>query len=580
MSSARLPGAQVLLVALALLAATPSAFAIKIAYTVGGDGPGICDAANIPAAIALAKANPPHVVHVTRSTAYSAQAITIDSQDLLIVGGFTSCSDFSEPSVHTTISGAGNGGQSVFTVTGISHVTLSHLTISDAPSPLKGGGINVLGAGSLDLADVTVSNNQATSGGGIYVSTSGGDETLTLNDNVLIQDNSAGSFGDGGGIYLAGTAHLLMSGSGTQVSTNHADSGFGGGIYAIGPAQADIGAPGIGTHGAIYNNTADSGAGIFIEGGGSAGLAASVTLFTTDPAHPVFLDSNVSFGSGSALFVNTNGAPAIACLFDVRISGNSAPIGSVLSSSGQVYMNTNPGGVCNSAALAAAVRCTPGPGCNEISGNTDSNPQQGVGLISTNGGTLQMDRVIFRGLNTSVHAIASDGQSMPLVSNCLISGNHFSQELIDVTGSDFTLDGCTVANNTVDSHFLFKVETGNAHHFVLTNSIIAEAANYKTFNNAGGDGILEAHYDLLSDTSTVSQGDHFFYADPQFLDADYHLQPTSPAIDFAPAAGGVDVDGNPRDVVVYDDITPRDIGAQEYQIGVPDRFFADGFERL
>jgi len=32
--------------------------------------------------------------------------------------------------------------------------------------------------------------------------------------------------------------------------------------------------------------------------------------------------------------------------------------------------------------------------------------------------------------------------------------------------------------------------------------------------------------------------------------------------------------------VVYDDITPRDIGAQEYQIGVADRFFADGFERL
>jgi hypothetical protein len=247
-------------------------------------------------------------------------------------------------------------------------------------------------------------------------------------------------------------------------------------------------------------------------------------------------------------------------------------------------MNTNPGGVCDSAAMTAAVRCTPGPGCNEISGNVDSN---GLGIMVLGGGILQVDRVIFRGLDTSEYAIYSDGIAAR-VSNCLISGNHFSQGLIaNVGGRDFTLDGCTTADNAVDSGFLFLSEFGdpnNPNHFVLTNSVIYEAANISTFINAdaNGDGILEADYDLLSDTSTVSAGSHYFSADPQFVDpasGDYHLQPTSLAIDFASAAGGLDLDGNPRDVVVYDDVTPRDLGAYEYQNGTVDRMFSDGFDR-
>jgi hypothetical protein len=594
MSSTRLPGAHVLLVALALLAATPSAFAIKFAWTVGAVGPGGCDFSTIQAAVDFAKNNPPHSVYITGTTYSPPTTVLIDNQDVTIFGGFTSCSTLFDSGVYTTISGASNGGQSVITITGTSHVTLGHLTISDGPSPLNGGGINFLGAGSLDLGDVTVSNNTAINGGGIGVNGSSGTATLTLGSNVLVLANTASGNGvgggGGGGIDLEGAAHLLMSGAGTQVSSNNGV--YGGGISVTGPAQADIGAPGIGSHGAIYNNTGSIGAGIYAAG--SAAGTATVTLFTTDSAHPVFLDSNSTTGYGGAIFLDASLGPAVACFFDMHISGNSAGDNSVVGNAGgQLYMNTNPGDVCSSAALAAAVRCTPGPGCNEISGNTDAdlqfpNANAEGGLINvSDGGILQANRVIFRGGNTAAYAIKSVGsQSAPRVSDCLISGNHFMRGLIYVSNGDFTLDGCTTANNTVNFGTSFESAFGdpnNPNHFILTNSVIAESAGYKTFiNDANGDGILQADYDLLSDTSTVSQGSHYFSADPQFVDpanGDYHLQPTSPAVDFAPAAGGVDLDGNPRDVVVYDDVTPRDIGAYEYQIGVPDRVFADGFDR-
>ncbi len=574
--------------ALALLGAAPSPFAAVTTYTVGGEKPPLCDFGTIQAAVdaaAAAGGGKPFNIHVATDAAYISQAISIDNLNLNIVGGFANCGGSITPGAHTTISGAGNFGYSVILITGTSNVTLQNLTITGGGGA-RGGGIDFEGNGTLTLADSTVSNNNAGFGGGIRVAGGGGTATLALNANVLIQDNSAVVYG--GGIFLVGTAHLLMSGSGTQVSSNHADEGpdgFGGGIFMAGPAQADIGAPGIGSHGAIYNNTAVYGAGIYVQG--YTAIPARVNLFTTDPAHPVFLDSNhANSGFGGALYLDARLGPAVACVFEARISANSALYSSaVYSDHGQLYMNTNPGGVCNSAALAATVRCTPGPGCNEISGNVDTGD---AGIMFLANGILQADRIIFRGANASAYAISSYyGASH--VSNCLISGNHFKYGLISNYGAgDFILDGCTTAGNAVDSGFVFDSESGdlsNPNHFVLTNSVIYESAGYKTFINvdANGDGILQADYDLLRDTSTVTQGSHYFSADPQFLDpanGDYHLQLTSPVIDFAPAAGGIDLDGSPRDVVVYDDVTPRDIGAYEYQIGMPDRVFADGFDRL
>jgi predicted outer membrane repeat protein len=540
MSSVRFLRMLALVGALALLGATPSAFASVNIYTVGTStaASGPCNFSTIKDAVDAAAAHPGlDRIYIATNATYSAEAIVIDNQDLNIVGGFKNCGDFLAPSVNTTISGAGNGGHSVLAISGTSNVSLQYLTITGGAGP-SGAGIDFAGNGSLDLSDVTISNNVAGMGGsgiggGIYVNGSNGAATLTLKDNVLIQNNSA--LEQGGGIYLKGTAHLLMSGTGTQVSSNQATGvvsghGQGGGIFVFGPARADISAPGIGAHGAIYNNSAGFGGGIYVQGGTAAADTGTLTLFTTDPAHPVFLDSNQASSYGGALAMGFSTGLAVACLFDMHISGNNSLNGSaVYSENGQLYLNSASNGACASAAMAAAVRCTPGPGCNEISHNSDIDAT--MYLVS---GILQADRVIIRGNNARYEIHAPFGMDSPShLSNCLIAGNTVLYNLINSYGSDFTLDGCTTADNTVDSGLLFSAaseDSNNPSHFVLTNSVISEAANYKTFTHSDGYGILEADYDLLSDTSTVTQGSHYFSADPQFVDpasGDYHLQPTS-----------------------------------------------------
>jgi hypothetical protein len=74
--------------------------------------------------------------------------------------------------------------------------------------------------------------------------------------------------------------------------------------------------------------------------------------------------------------------------------------------------------------------------------------------------------------------------------------------------------------------------------------------------------------------------------DATFVDAaarDYHLAFGSPGVDFAPAAGSVDLDGHPRDVdlvEVPNAFGPRDIGAYERQFGCAgaDTIFCNGFD--
>jgi hypothetical protein len=82
---------------------------------------------------------------------------------------------------------------------------------------------------------------------------------------------------------------------------------------------------------------------------------------------------------------------------------------------------------------------------------------------------------------------------------------------------------------------------------------------------------------------------HVVEGTPEFVDAtngDYHLVRTLPGVDMAPALGGLDLDGNSRDVDLPD--IPNgwgtmDVGAYEIQdrtnaCAAADTVFCDGFE--
>jgi hypothetical protein len=107
-------------------------------------------------------------------------------------------------------------------------------------------------------------------------------------------------------------------------------------------------------------------------------------------------------------------------------------------------------------------------------------------------------------------------------------------------------------------------------------------------NYAGPGGGLTASGVLATDTSTLPSAAGIDQGQPTYVDAanhDYHLQPTSSGVDFAPAKGGIDLDGNPRDVNlsgVQGNSTPRDIGAYErqnrFQCGTSDSIYCNGYE--
>src|SRR5690606_16615847 len=101
---------------------------------IAGTGNG-CTHATVQAAIDAAQTNPgPDTVRVTRTQAWNAQEVVINTnQELTVTGGFDACGT-SAPSGMTTLSGAGGNARQVFRITlptgGL--VRLQHLMIRDA----------------------------------------------------------------------------------------------------------------------------------------------------------------------------------------------------------------------------------------------------------------------------------------------------------------------------------------------------------------------------------------------------------------------------------------------------------------
>lgn len=166
------------------------------------------------------------------------------------------------------LNGAGAG--TVINANGIDRVfhivsgaaNLASLTISGGSTPGNGGGINVNSIATLTLNNVTLSNNTATDGGGLYnagngtlnnttfsantaISDGGGlrnDFALALN-NSTVSDNQAG--GNGGGLYNLNSSIAVLTLSNVTTANNRADSdgnssGAGGGVHSASPGTVNF----------------------------------------------------------------------------------------------------------------------------------------------------------------------------------------------------------------------------------------------------------------------------------------------------------------------------------------------------
>lgn len=594
--------------------ATQSASALKLAYTVGSDG--LCDYHDLNSAIAAVKQNPnPNRIFVAVNAGAPTSSIAIADVNLSIQGGFSNCGDMNEPSSHTTIDGSGNGGHSVFSITGNSNVTLYNLTITGGNAGgSDGGGIYFSGTGSLTLSATTVQINHASNGGGIEMDAQSGGASLFLGANVFVSGNVASASGDtsgGGGIRLTGPSTLTMNEDAAQIANNHADSGKGGGVLVIGPATAYLGSPGVGSAGAIYGNRAQ-------DGGGAAAVAtdgspASLFLFTTDPSRPGRISNNSAFGNGGAVYLKSysptfgDGTLGLLCGWGFRIDTNTASEGTAIYTQydgaiggdepALAYLSTDKTFLdtyCpNNLNANGAKQCTAAT-CNLVDTNNandignDNAPTAGATFYLNDDGGYECADFAGVKIQNNTGGYVFHGNGSLYGSAMLITNNHLQRELINLDGSAF-INSMTLANDEINSQYVISIGT----NLSFKDSIIDEEGT-KSLHFTGDSADLEIADILSNDTSTLPADSSIVQGDPMFFDlphGDYRLRATqsgstisaSPAIDFAPPISGDDRDVEDRpydqDELSIPNRSPgsvRDLGAYEMQ-PITDRIFADAF---
>ena len=611
MSSIKARVAAMGIATVAALAGTSDASAF-IVYKVGAAAD--CPYHTIQEAIDAAAANPGEdLVWIARDQSYTNQEIYIADQDVDITGGFDDCDDIDPGTDSTTIMGNGGGGAAVFTIRGASKVFLGNLSIVGAhrDGDASGGGIDYDGEGQVVTRYLGVSQNSAGYGGGINMKGEGAGAKLELLHDTIFIGNTAST--SGGGIRLEGNARLLAVEPSTFIAINHAPNGYGGGIEVLGPAQADIGSPGDGENGVIQSNDAQY-------GGGIAALAINayedplVRLFTVDPAHPVQIANNSASATGGGIYLkpqmgafpDTTMTNAVLCAYDFRIHDNVAQEGSAIYADedsdvtggnvgSSVALNTNPTfffrGVDTQPCVTpepptalGAVACAVDAPCNGIDDNIAEDlagsPTPGAAILVQTDGQLIADRFSLRG-NEGAHAIRLVDSYLGELGDCLLAQNATNELIYATGGYQLKIDSCTFAANVVSSGVVLYDDT---QFFEVTHSIIDQPGRV-AIDFLGNPDNMTLQYLLTNDTSGLS-GLDLISGSPTFVDpdaGDYHLQPDSLGVDYAPAAGGHDLDRRSRDVDLPDQpnaFGPRDLGAYEIQLSCssPDTVFCDGFD--
>jgi len=579
---------------------TPDGFAI---YTVGGDAN--CGYTSIQAAIDDARNHPGEdYVWIAQNRTYSTQHVVITDDDVIVEGGFPNCGTFTNGTDTTLVSGT--SGHSIFEIEGNSHVALWNLELTGATlrSDQKGGAIYFGGQGNLSLMNDWIHDNTAGYGGAFAVNPAGPTQVF-MQQNLIIGPNTA--LVQGGAIRIEGQTAVTSGWSagqppifiGGNVALGQGDTASGGGIQVVGPASFSGSAR-------IHDNRADYGGGIAVYAHDSD--AAAVNLYTTDAGTPVQVADNVAAQTGGGIYLKSasSGAPAAACLQDFSLAGNSAQNGAA------IYADVNSGigaavefnGTSTCLPPSGAVACNAGPGCNEMSDNlsqgTNGTATGGATVLIQSGGEFSGQRFAARrnhGGNLIQFAadagLTQYAQDFVDLHDCLLADNIASGNLVEASGghaqTQLAIRNCTIANNQVGGSVVVHADVNFA---TLTNSIFAQPGK-ASLSYPGPAGNLTAAYLLSNDTTTLGSGSGIEAGTPTFVDAgnqDYHLARNSRGVDYAPAQGGIDLDGATRTVDltdIPDDYGPMDLGPYEIQTQLPpmsctvaDTIFCNGFELL
>jgi predicted outer membrane repeat protein len=217
----------------------------------------------------------------------------------------------------------------LFAVAGGGSLTLENLALqggggNDGINAIWEEGGAIYNSGTLVLNDVTVQDNSAFVGGGIY---SNYGSVTTLEGGTIVQNNlafgSGGTADGGGGLYVSGG---VVNVTNATLDENNAETGGGGALYVYG-GNVSL------SNDTLKSNSAALGGGLFVNA--SMGPATVTLAYDT-------VESNTAtgkYGEGGGLYVYSGGATVTLSYDTVESNTATNSSGYKLNSGGGLYVS-------------------------------------------------------------------------------------------------------------------------------------------------------------------------------------------------------------------------------------------------
>ncbi len=532
--------------------------------------------------------------------------IELDDQDLILRGGFATCSDAEMNNQDymdlTEINGSATP-TNIIAITGDTTrrlIRLENLSLTGATvlNPTLGGAISVDQAElELQLLRVYISGNSGNTGGGMFISPGFGASQTNIDvfaQDLIIFNNS--SLNLGGGLYCTGSGSQITL-TGISTISNNIATTIGGGIYMRGHCKVSMYSE---SHSALIssfpgffnNNSAEEGGAINIR------HSASLYLFGQQ-----MCDSTNCLGSNDVpIFVQGN-------FSDNNNSGNESGGGIYLDGTGgsnQFYANGiwindnqaggNGGGVYVGSGSTFEIERRPGgcwqlDRCNLVINNRSGTAIGFGGGFYVNDGTMNLSHVYVEENRADFgSAIAANGENaLVTIENSVFddNGNGGTDGYSDFqifsasTGASLSIRHSTIAdNNAVNS--VFNVDPALGSSLSLSSSIVHDPSSGNLFGPVSGNLTIDC---LVSHEAASFTGANVLIDDPMFMNrslGNFHLAAGSPAIDLCAGItmlNPLDMDMETR---AWDDPDKID-GMGIFDAGADERYFfevmfVDGFE--
>ena len=581
------------------------AFALRLSsagamITVGPDDDPDCQFHDVTSAIISADQSPGIDLVAIAAGTYTgvSTATVVSTDDLIVEGGYASCSAGISSHLPTTLDANGaivHG--SVIQHVGSGRLTLLHLTLTGGSASV-GGGVDSEGAGALVLSDVTLLSNAAGFGGGMFVLGGGiPHKSVTL---VGVRFNSNVAHGSGGGLYARNADVRIESGSASYFLGNFAngdmtDSGDGGGLYAL-DSNVVVNTHGVAGFPFIGSNIAHrNGGGAYF--GASVGDNLEFFLSNDSALQPLEISFNAAQEGGAIYMKSASANQPILSFARIRnaiFRNNQANYGAVASvdSNGQTANVETGLRFEQSRLLDDTPPCAAGLECNLMESNlaydgyivsaTASGPSGGAYVEMFRGRMIDNSTVDNGG------GLIFGGNARVYIDGGLFAFNSLSGELFTVVANQLHLANSTVAHNTLGADQLVTVAITPASLDLLHN--LFSQPNDPVDAYLVGAGIPIVVRDIGAESVgglPTGPGNNVQFLSDPFVDAangDFHIRQTSSAVDRWATSGDpndpaptLDLDGALRPHVFNSTSTPYDFGA--YEAGaVTDAIFIDGFD--